>query len=558
MACRNQGSDAMSDGFVPRRESRRLRGLGPRHVAQGPPLEKSMPYLPPEILSLVAGYLDKANCKTLRFVSKQWNAVATPLLFDHVYVSSHGKDLEIFKNICRHPQLRTSIKKVVYDVSIFISRSEDDYFNFVCRLIRQSFHYWRRSLPYFSKSPRLRQLASAIDRNTPYSTLYPKFKTLPFIKKGFAEWRHNVEDQRECFHGGFYLSDLRSGFSELSNLQSIYVDGRMWTEARIHTGRYIRENGSRFPSLIFSGGSPLARSWNILRPGPKTPTQSDYINNTSHFNVVTQALSQARRKIKEFGLRFNSVEGLPQSVFAKDRPLLDLSRQLSSNFEQLEILNLQITPRASQILEIYEDPGNLGFLPNLLGYMMGLKRLSLNFEIAEAVVGTLQNSYRVSEDCYTYSDVFLPEERWPNLAMLHLRGLAISGIDLYFLIYCQTPNLNQLSLSHIDLIEGRWEGIMESIRCTKREWELLSFRGWFRHSGGRWWPDHPCRTQINRDALREYSEYVRFGGRRPCLSPDRPDSDSRHHDFEFLRGTSFEDWRAVKQQLRISLQYWEG
>ena len=62
-----------------------------------------IPYLPWEILSLVAESLPKRCLKSLRLASKRVESVAVPYLFDTIYVSNHLKDLEVFQNITSQP-----------------------------------------------------------------------------------------------------------------------------------------------------------------------------------------------------------------------------------------------------------------------------------------------------------------------------------------------------------------------------------------------------------------------------------------------------------------------
>lgn len=65
-----------------------------------------------------------------------------------------------------------------------------------------------------------------------------------------------------------------------------------------------------------------------------------------------------------------------------------------------------------------------------------------------------ERDLRPLEDSYlSYSQVFPRQGRWPHLGMFHLRGLAISGLDLLPLVYEQMPQLKRLRLKRIDLLE---------------------------------------------------------------------------------------------------------
>lgn len=108
-------TSAQSMENKPRRASRRIQGLAPQ--IDGPPLKAV--YLPPELKVAVLAVLDKRDLKTVRLVSKEWNALATRPLFDRVYISCREKDMEVFEKITAHPLISTGIRELVYDCSLF-------------------------------------------------------------------------------------------------------------------------------------------------------------------------------------------------------------------------------------------------------------------------------------------------------------------------------------------------------------------------------------------------------------------------------------------------------
>ena len=112
--------------------------------------------------------------------------------------------------------------------------------------------------------------------------------------------------------------------------------------------------------------------------------------------------------------------------------------------------------------------------------MIGLKRLQLTLMSAENLNEWNLDETDFSEACFTYGNVFHLDGRWPRLSELYLNGLAITGFDLYYLLSFQTPKLEGLWLYHIDLLEGKWEGIVECLKGT-HDWQILSFQGTFQH-----------------------------------------------------------------------------
>ena len=68
-----------------------------KEPAQGPFI-----ILPPEILSLVCGFLPRQVLKQMRPVSRQLERVAVPYLFDQIFMSLKMADLRIAKLVILH------------------------------------------------------------------------------------------------------------------------------------------------------------------------------------------------------------------------------------------------------------------------------------------------------------------------------------------------------------------------------------------------------------------------------------------------------------------------
>ena len=75
--------------------------------------------LPFELQKMILKYLKKYELKQVRLVSKACSSLATPLLFDRVYLSLKQLDLEVFARCAVHSVIRSSVKEIIYDVSHF-------------------------------------------------------------------------------------------------------------------------------------------------------------------------------------------------------------------------------------------------------------------------------------------------------------------------------------------------------------------------------------------------------------------------------------------------------
>lgn len=66
-------------------------------------------HFPDEILLEVIQYLDKANLKKARLISKAWSCCAAQQLFTKIFISPSKLNLEVFKAISQHPLLSTCV-----------------------------------------------------------------------------------------------------------------------------------------------------------------------------------------------------------------------------------------------------------------------------------------------------------------------------------------------------------------------------------------------------------------------------------------------------------------
>ena len=73
-----------------------------------------MQAFPPEILLNIFGFIEKADLKVLRLVSRRFNAIAPVILFMSVNASPHDDDLEVLQLISEHSIFRHYVREVIY------------------------------------------------------------------------------------------------------------------------------------------------------------------------------------------------------------------------------------------------------------------------------------------------------------------------------------------------------------------------------------------------------------------------------------------------------------
>lgn len=473
-----------------------------------------VPYLPPEIIGLVATHLEKSDLKDLRLVNSVWNALATPLLFDQVYVSPRTKDLEVFSAITSRPLLAASVKKIIYDVSKFYQLSHREYFDLIIKEIRSIFYLSKIRSIHFTPR-RLAQLVRATEFLSSQS-LYDKYGKDAMVREGFARWEELKEDESVCITGISFYPALCFGMYQLSNLRSVEMDDDIWGRGSREVGYLIEAARPTVPSEFHVAGTPLSRNWRIFHPHPLKPKYLDYFDSDGHLMIMIRALAKTRRRINHFAAGGCGKEGLPPYFFQHYGMEDRFPHKMISSLWYLETLHLQITPKNLEN-NTHGQSSPLGFLPHLLGHLSGLKRLLLVLTSTE----NLYLEYRLlgrafDEPYYSYEDVFPRAAIWPRLSEFHITGLAISGVDLLRLTSYQMPNLERLWLNHIDLLQWRWEAII-AILARKSHWKVVGLQGIFRHRGGQWWPCHPDNDEEETEKLDDYQIYIRYGGKHPGL-----------------------------------------
>lgn len=292
---------------------------------------RRVPYLPPEIIGGIAEHVNKSHLKHFRLVSKVWQAVTTPLLFDRIYVSPRGKDLEVFREITTQPILAASIKQLVYDVSVFSDVCRKDYFKMMCEemgLFRLKWG-WKVALTVNVPEP-MKQL---------FHTVAPEHQAIfldrAVIRDGHTQWIELMKDELGRLYSGGFFVDLHSGLSRLPSLRSVRMDQDVWGTAIYRHGAQDRTGCPLDPPVE---GSPLSRQWKPFHPLPRKPANTDPFNQSEHLRLMVRALCTAKRNIKEFDFDSCIDSGLPPTVFSNRDNKDSLHQDMKSSLWRLETL----------------------------------------------------------------------------------------------------------------------------------------------------------------------------------------------------------------------------
>lgn len=501
---------------VPRRKSRRIQGLEPQ--IDGPP-PKAV-YIPPELKVAVLAQLDKRNLKNVRLVSKDWNTLATRLLFDRVYISCRAKDLEVFENITSHPVISTSVRELVYDGSLFQKEMTISvYFRHLYRSLI-SIKMGHKSEPFKSANREINAFIRDY-KNRTITYIYDRHIQDNFIVEGHKNYKHYAEVERRGLGNGLFLSRLCRGLRRQDRLRSVILSSNLWTYDLCENKR----TGSVKPNTLHGpeSGSPLVRSWNPLHLRPFLWTCDEMKSERplvrDHFYIVTAAISKTHRNLKSLEIPYGEVGSLPPQTFNRPAMTDDHFAQTLNAYSGLEVLNISIDANED---EDSDDVEALAALPRMLEQMRGLKTLELN--LSKDV--DRHPSRANTTEHYTYQQVFPTLALWPRLTKLSLMGIAIGGHDLLCLVGARAK-VTDLTLYCIELLDGTWEGLIEGLSHISRMTELFMI-GSFKHRGGQIFAPHKTISgKSDSQTLRAIEYYVMFGSRHPCLAPD-DDSESAH------------------------------
>lgn len=288
-------------------------------------------------------------------------------------------------------------------------------------------------------------------------------------------------------------------------------------------------------SKAFLNGSPLARSWNLFpaRPCPwdfideefKPPGMSD---GTNELRFLSHALLKAKIRPRRLRLGRASAYGLPPPVFDSSSQSLGMSKIFTGAYQKVTHIKLHMANCCGvSVADAFSDLTGLGCL---LRSLTNLEYLHLDLPYGTWSVDGVYHRERH----YTYDQIFAKKAGlWPKIHTFVIHNLGIGTQDLVRLLSDGMPQLNNFQIrSSMDLLDGRWEWIIEHMRHIKKLRRFIIYPGTElicpddqtylldRTSDGDFESDEYY------DIMVEVEDYVLNGGRHPGLLPHQPDDAS--------------------------------
>ena len=524
---------------LPRR-SRRLLHLEPYKDPEQPSMKPC--YLPVELASAILELCEKSDLKHVRLVSKDWNAAATPFLFDRVWISPREVDLEVFRNITTSSNLSRHVRRLVYDAS----HLDDNMtlWNYVLQLWDQigeiiaRYHSfpntprWLRVMDWYSEfqASELRNFASGpagVD-DLDFDGFGDEYGLKPLVREAYDNWLKVAKFERYCVQSGALFNDICIGLKHLSSLRSFVFENAMW---RNHLHEAVERFDPKSPEadIVDSGPwSPLARTWHPFHLRPVAPYGNSDIAKVC-FESITKALSTSQIKLVSLDSQPCLGWGFPASWLRDFQSSDDLREKAHTAYSNLQNVSLSVHMLED---ESYEVPGALGIIPTLLLSMSSLKSLTLDLRSWITVNENDPTRIAPYYQSYNFAQIFPIHGSWPTLTTLSLSGISIDAWRFAYLKTKMCRKLKKLSINRIEIVNGHWEGAIQALRLANLDHFEMNPNEIYLHKGRQPFGNDPEDTffpSITLDLAVAIVQYILHGGRHPCLPKDSPDASCWHY-----------------------------
>ena len=467
--------------------------------------------LPIELVLQTFHYLNKADLKRARLVSKFWSRCASKDLFTKLFISPHELNLQVFVSVARDPVLSGYVKELEYDAVDFSPHlAISEYFKLLWYEMS-----WviacHKKYSYYSHDPQIDHFVTLLRESRDFRgnliggrecmvQAQAQCCDYAFVQEGYRQWMEQAAFEKKTSEDFTLLKLLIAGLKRFTRLRVVKMRGE-WS-----SGDKLRVEGS-----------PLARSWHpfYAHPGRWLFGPDQLLKEScaaKDFWTLAYALTEPGKTASQ---RLSLESPLPPAAFitkpSEKQTHVDCG---VAAYCKVEDLKLSLAGYGDQPkLDLYD---NLHGLRRMLESMTALKRFELD----------LPDDY-VNDPAifFPYTKIFPKNGHWPQLTTFTVRNLAIGTTDLITLLMTRMPCLRHLFFGNIDLIDGKWQGLIEYLRVSHRlsTFEVDPFSLLF-HCGGqdftlqRPYPSpHSRRYQTSMEFLESIGTYVVEWWHNPSL-----------------------------------------
>ncbi|KAL8647580.1 MAG: hypothetical protein Q9226_006372 [Calogaya cf. arnoldii] len=434
--------------------------------------------VPNEIFLSIVFYLSKADLKRLRIVCKKFASRGGQILVVNLYLSPREKDMEVFDAVTRHPDLKISVKNIIFDSAQFVKYTLSQY------LMKLNSAYIKgRFTELGSAGAAVADVLSKCGPILPddVDDILDKEEILrhPVLMQGYQQYTLHAQEQGNIFLSSWYTRAFE-GLSRLGPIRSAAIrnswemmymlsqDEGIGSFTKEFRSDLVRLDGTR------AVGSPSARAWlpTTLQPSSPKSTSDNQTSisalmstgrSTGFFEFVefTKLLDTTGKQPMELQAKGNWPKniytGLPLSAFGSERS--PQPTHFLSLCNHLKILDLR--------LGIYLDLHSEWFFPELdilqevfkRAQSLGILKLSLGYDGSVEYYAPFLDFAAVFPSTTTLT--------LPNLTTLDLDAFVFAYCDLASFLFLSLPKLTSLGLRRARLWDGHWQDIVEGLRCFK-------------------------------------------------------------------------------------------
>ena len=371
------------------------------------PVQNSFAMFPPEMLSLICGFLHKDVLKQVRQVSKMWEYAAVPFLFDEIFISQDSVDFRIAKLVIR--RFRHYIRTIVFSSYYYKTWNREDFKKYrvePCNIVHDDDHTF--TIYCFMRN----EQQASITKGTCSAYLKFALTSLPKVRK-------------------IILTDTCSSRSMPQQSLQVYTPRRLKASPFKQCDRTAAEH---LPYAVCESG--------FSRTGSTNP-----------WGLLLSALSATNANVKELTMEPDDME-LSINTAAFSMSPSDLS-QAMLYFHNLTKLRLSLSvdvKRFSAGLDRRHVHENVA---KLLSNALNLESLSLDLS---------------GEDCVFEPQCCSLQEILGQCKFFKLRSLILGFFDssdeeLLWLLN-HSKRLEQITINCHTLTEGSWMRVADWIRAS--------------------------------------------------------------------------------------------
>lgn len=411
-------------------------------------------HLPNEIWYTIFSSTRKKDLKNVRLSSKLFYMMATPSLFDRLFIGPSQMTLEVFQNIVNHPYLSKHIKTLVYDAIFFQNFPDLETYTEEFK-----FYYTRKNpegvainkeSASISKFERCILLLyggvgdpeTSANDDSPF-TSDELAMAADIVAEGFQRWKNEQRQQLRFAQTGEMQSWLTLAFCKLPHLASVRLQ-KFWG--------YVPSCSSgadELPvlSIKLDSAGPLARSWSPWYLPPGQPRDKGAQPHTVNHLISTLAVSNRFSQIRNLTrLTLALHVSWLSAEFAWGPLMAEHWSQIVSSLTHIK-LQLYVIPERSH--RSHRGLRSIDLLTSPLTEASRLQYLDINVDRMFVLKDTDYASY------YRLTELFNgPNCSFNSLTTLKMRGFRASAEE-FISFFSAQPALRHLDIGVLSFIGGK-------------------------------------------------------------------------------------------------------